>query len=165
MNRTKMSAAHRAAGLIALPALLACGAVLAGDTLMRSGQPGLLSLPNVTIQNATPEQARAAARQDGTAGAGLRAFKDRDTGRLRPATPEELEAVAAEAPAVAEQPVAVYRHSSGALMAEVGESAMTYSVARKSGDGRLDMQCVTGPEAARKSLGAKVAPKEADHAR
>ncbi len=163
MKMTTKSAARRAAGLIALPALLACGTALADATASRTGQPGLLSLPNVTIVTATAEQLRAAAKP-AAASSGVRAFKDPETGRLRAATPEELVAIAEEAPALSEQPVAVFRHSSGALVAEVGESAMTYSVARKAAGGRLDLQCVAGPEEARKTLGAAVAPKEHDHA-
>lgn len=163
MNKSTKATVRRTAALFALPALLACGAVLANDTTVAASQTGLLSLPNVTIQSASPEQLRAKGTAAATS-AGLRAFKDKDTGRIRPATPEELEAIAAETPAVAEPPVTFYRNSSGAMVVELGESAMSYSVVRKDADGRVDLQCVTGPEAAAKAMSAKATAKEHNHA-
>ena len=166
MYKTTKAVVRRTAGLLAIPALLACGSVLATDTAAPASQPGLLVFPNVKIQAASPEQVRASDKAS-AASAGIRAFKDKDTGRLRPATPEELEAIAAETPAAAQQPDTqgtFVQLSSGAIMMDLGESAMSYSVVRKGADGRVDMQCVTGAEAASKAMSAKLAPKEHNHA-
>lgn len=142
-------------------AVAACQAATAAPPQLRA-EDGLLVLPNVRVENAAaPVEGRGT-----VASAGVRAYKDRDTGRLRKATPEEQQAEA-EAPAAANNPagVTVRTMANGRKTAALDESFMSYSVVRRAADGSLDTQCVTGETAAQHALHARAHAKEHGHAR
>lgn len=125
---------------------------------------GLLMLPNVRVENAT----RPVEGQGTRASAGVRAYKDRETGQLRKATPEEQQAEA-EAPAPANDPAGarVSVMANGRKSAALDETFMSYSVVRRNADGSLDTRCVTGETAAQHAMHARTpaTAKEHGHAR
>ncbi|GGC68600.1 hypothetical protein GCM10011396_14550 [Undibacterium terreum] len=97
---------------------------------------------------------------------GMRVAKDPVTGKLRAPTAEEDEALnnqikADEASkagrqstqARAKRAVAVVR-ADGSRTMVLDESFMTYSVATRKADGSIEMECVTGSEAADKLVNA-----------
>jgi hypothetical protein len=99
------------------------------------------------VVNATPEQLAALARSTHASqyAAGQRAYVDTVTGRLRPATPEDL---AAEAQAASEAgtpeaaaPVETVNED-GATGATLDDSYMSYAVARVEPDGSVKQDCV-----------------------
>lgn len=144
-------------------AVAAVQAAGAAPPQLRS-ENGLLMLPNVRVENAA-----APVEGQGTrSSAGVRAYKDRETGQLRKATPEEQQAEA-EAPVVANNPAGarISVMANGRKSAALDESFMSYSVARRSADGTLDTQCVTGETAAQHALHAhpRANAKEHGHAR
>lgn len=93
--------------------------------------------------------------------------RDKETGRLRKATPEEVEKLHASgrnAP-VARVPVEPYEVRSrapGSRAMAMGDAGMSYSVVRRNAKGGLDEACVTGDEAAAKFM-AGAAKKEKAH--
>ena len=93
--------------------------------------------------------------------------RDKETGRLRRATPEEVEKLHASgrnAPA-ARTPVEPYEVRSripGSRAMAMGDAGMSYSVVRRNAKGGLDEACVTGDEAAAKFM-AGAAKKEKAH--
>jgi len=98
---------------------------------------------------AKPEAAKAqAATPAETAGqAGMKAYIDPATGKLREPTAEDAAAAAAaaaksrQAQAARPEPVVV-QHASGMVSAELGEEYMEDVVVRKNADGTLAFQCV-----------------------
>lgn len=87
---------------------------------------------------------------------GMVVARDADTGKLRAATPAEVKALHTQsvvrgmvqrAPA----PVVTIRKN-GTLQKQLGDRGMVYSVASRNADGKLDMQCVQGEEAAKAAL-------------
>ena len=98
---------------------------------------------------AKPEAAKAQAETPAeTAGqAGMKAYIDPATGKLREPTAEDAAAAAAaaaksrQAQAARPEPVVV-QHSSGMVSAELGEEYMEDVVVRKNADGTLAFQCV-----------------------
>jgi hypothetical protein len=93
--------------------------------------------------------------------------RDKETGRLRRATPEEVEKLHASgrnAP-VARAPVEPYEVRSripGSRAMAMGDAGMSYSVVRRNAQGGLDEACVTGDEAVAKFM-AGAAKKEKAH--
>ncbi len=100
---------------------------------------------------------------------GLKVVKDAQTGALRAPTAEEFTAMQAQENAVTagtkstksrgmlsrkESPKAVHMSHGGVRM-ELTEDTMTYSVATRNADGAIDMQCVTGADAAAKAMNEK----------
>jgi len=94
-------------------------------------------------------------------GVGMRVVRDPVTGQLRAPTAEESKAmdeqaakaraakVAADpAGAAADSPPPMEFRQSNGVRYRVGDSFLSYSVVRRGADGKLDMQCVTGNEAA-----------------
>jgi len=142
---------------------LIAGAATAGEPAPLPSRAGLLVLPNVRVESAAAADQRAL-RQESLAASGLRAFKDRDTGLLRAPTAEERAEIAAEAPVV-QGPVQVLVRANGTKVAMPGESAMTFNVARRTADGQLVEDCVTGPDAASRVLASPAVHREHDHAK
>lgn len=146
--------------------ILAAGAqvAIAGPTALPS-EAGLLKLSNVKIQNATPQQVAAAEKQSASSKSAVRAFKDKDSGKLREQTPEEMvEEGVASAAAPPQQPVAVFDGPAGSVGALLDEAFMANAVARKDASGKLHMECVTGHNAAKTLANGKVM-KEHNHDR
>jgi len=98
---------------------------------------------------AKPEAAKAPAETPAEAAgqAGMKAYIDPATGKLREPTAEDAAAAAAaaaksrQAQAARPEPVVV-QHSSGMVSAELGEEYMEDVVVRKNADGTLAFQCV-----------------------
>jgi hypothetical protein len=93
--------------------------------------------------------------------ADLRVAKDPATGQLRAPTADEAKAL--DAAAATKAPVyrglltgrvnpPPIRHPDGTVEQELDESTLQFSVARRNADGTISMDCVTGPEAAAKSM-------------
>jgi len=123
---------------------------------------GLLVLPNVRVENASQPIAG-----QGTRGqAGMKAYKDQETGKLRKATPEELQEEAQSTPRANDPAGAsVVVTPGGRKSATLDESFMSYAVVRKGTDGKLDTMCVTGESQAQQALKGALTPKEHGHAR
>lgn len=161
MDRAPVSGTARFVLLAA--ALAAVQTAGAAPPQLRSDN-GLLLLPNVRVENAAaPVEGR------GTrSSAGVRAYKDRETGQLRKATPEEQQAEA-QAPAPSNDPagVRISVMPNGRKSAALDETFMSYSVVRRAADGTLDAQCVSGESAAQHALHAhpRANAKEHGHAR
>ena len=107
---------------------------------------------------AKPEAAKPPAETPAeTAGqAGMKAYIDPATGKLREPTAEDAAAAAAaaaksrQAQAARPEPVVV-QHSSGMVSAELGEEYMEDVVVRKNADGTLAFQCVPRSQAQKAS--------------
>jgi hypothetical protein len=158
----RCSALAGAARLVMLGAtVVGAQAALAGPPELRS-EGGLLVLPNVRVeQSAQPVEGRGTGRE-----AGMKAYKDQETGKLRKATQEELQIEAQTAPrsnnpAGAKVTVAPNGRKSGLL----DDSFMSYSVVRKGEHGKLETMCVTGETEAHKALQGAPVAKEDRHAR
>jgi hypothetical protein len=84
--------------------------------------------------------------------------RDKETGRLRGATPEEMEALIASGrnAQAARAPVEPYeiRARRGSRAMALGDAGMSTQVARKNAQGGVDEVCVTGDEAVAKALSA-----------
>ena len=87
--------------------------------------------------------------------------RDKETGKLRRATPEEVEKLHASgrnAPAAraSVEPYEVRSRVPGSRAMAMGDAGMSYSVVRRNAKGGLDEACVTGDEAVAKFMsGAK----------
>jgi hypothetical protein len=136
--------------LMARCALAASFGVLAGAAIPALAQPpelaqkdGLLVLPNVRIETSAVPVATTGRATAGDAG--MRAYRDADTGRLRHAAPEELLIEAAEA-SRANNPLGaqVMYMPDGRIRALLDESFLSNSVVHRRADGRLVMQCLPG---------------------
>ncbi len=98
---------------------------------------------------------------------GMKVVRDAETGQLRGPTPAEAQLMQAQQNQVkgkskgmltgttAPQQVVTKR---GAVMMELTEDSMVYSVAKVNADGKLEMQCVTGSDAASKFVNNKSLP-------
>ena len=149
----------------AVPALAACLAVgspaHADDKPAPEVRAGVLVLPNVRMEAATPQQMKLVAGRASDQG---RAYKDKDTGQLRSPTPEELIQASAE-PEPESAPVEVRTLADGTRVAALGEEAMLHSVVRRAADGRLQEDCVTGSTAAAKAMATPVTQERRDDER
>lgn len=123
---------------------------------------GLLVLPNVRVEtSARPLAATPASSRD----AGMKAYKDHETGALRKQNPEEaIEENTTPVGANDAAGASVTIGANGRKSAVLDESFMSYSVARKGRDGRLDVQCVTGEAQATVALKGRPVAKEQRHA-
>jgi hypothetical protein len=164
MKAEKNVALSRAARLVLMQGVLVAGAQVAfAAPPQLPSEGGLLVLPNVKVENA-------AKPIDGTAGktavtSGMKAYRDADTGKLRRPTADDLLAEAAATPAPAAAPSArITTSADGRRSAQLDESFMSYAVVSRNTSGKLDMQCVTGEEQARKALAGAVTRKEHGHA-
>ena len=127
-----------------------------------SSEGGLLLLPNVRVEASSQPIAG-----QGTRGqAGMKAYKDHETGKLRKATPEEQQEEAQSAPRANDPAGAsVVVSPGGRKSATLDESFMSYTVVRKGAGGRLDTMCVTGETQAQQALKGALSAKEHGHAR
>ncbi len=99
---------------------------------------------------------------------GMVVVRDPQTGKFRPPTAAELQALLAQQPAkglAQPQPSPITIHKNGTLQQHLGDSGMVYSVVSRAPGGKLDMQCVEGEPAAAAALASPAAPtrKEHDH--
>ena len=158
----RRSAWRAALRFSAIPALAACLAVgspaKADDKPAPEVRAGVLVLPNVRIQAATPEQMKLVTGRAADQG---RAYKDADTGKLRSPTPEEMIQASAE-PEPASPPVEVRTLADGTRVAALGEEAMLHSVVRRTAAGTLQQECVTGSAAATKAMAIPVTQERRD---
>lgn len=162
--KRKSSAAACAA---ALPVLLFAASALAGDGTPPSQQAGLLVLPNVKVQYANAAQREIAASV--TPLSGMRAFKDRETGQLRGATPEEMVEMGNEGPPspsararAKAQPSRVL--SNGTRAATLGAAGLSYSVVARDAAGNLEAACARNEDTVQKVLSGQAIAKEDRHA-
>jgi len=104
---------------------------------------GLLVFPNVRIeQSAVPVDANRVANAPGTAG--MRAYRDQQTGKLRNATPEELVIEALETPSANDANDATVVVTANGKRALLGDSFMSNAIVQRDADGRLRTYCVPG---------------------
>lgn len=148
----------------ALSAAVGCAALAAGLPAQagNAAHPaaGVLRMPNVRVEMATPSQVQQAARIDASA-PGMRAFIDPETNELRDPRPEEMLAPP-EAMSRSRAKAAVaktFASPKGGRVMEVDESVMSYSLVSRDAAGRARMQCVTGEQAA---LAALAKPAQED---
>jgi hypothetical protein len=137
-------------------ALLA-GAQAASAETVAHPEAGVLRLPNVRIEVASPSQIAAASRA-GTnpSQAGLRAYKDPETGELRDQTPEEMMEAGGTAKAGAARAAkSAFASPQGGIIIPLDDSFMSNSVVSKDAAGKIHMQCVTGDDAAHAALDGK----------
>lgn len=101
--------------------------------------------------------------------AGMRVVRDGVTGELRAPTHEEFKAMQDEekaakaaartaggsAPAATSAPPTRLQRADGSKGMRVGDAFLTYSVVTRKADGSLDMDCVTGADAAEKIVSGK----------
>jgi hypothetical protein len=116
---------------------------------------------------------------------GMRVARDAETGALRAPTAEEMKALSTPAAATGRGAVKTDAprglitgrinppeivHADGTIEQELDDSTVMYSVARRGADGKLEMYCVPGKEAADqivkgKKKGVALAAKEHKHDR
>ncbi len=108
--------------------------------------------------------------------AGLKVVRDSVTGQLRAPTSAEAQAMAnqdmAAMKASAKTAVGMVTGtiapeqtvtSNGAVMLELTEDTMVYSVVQRAADGSMSMQCVTGSDAAKKLINSKSPATKQEH--
>src|SRR5271169_225318 len=95
-----------------------------------------------------PARPEAAANPVPAGAASMVVTKDPVTGRLRPATADEIRALNALRPQAAPVAPQVVVLPDGTKMIRLGEENMSYAVVRRNPDGTLTQTCVEGPEAA-----------------
>ena len=139
---------------IAVAIATALGSVAANATDVAGNQAAAWNFPNVVISQATVP----AVESPAAASAGMRAFKDKETGKLRHPTAQEMAEMAAEdaaaAPAAAPAAVSVRRLSNGMVAATLDESFMTNSVATKSSTGHVHTDCAADAASAEAAIHA-----------
>ena len=125
--------------------LLACAQVALAAPPVLNHEGGLLKLHNVRIETASASQVAEAARQAPGAGqAGLRAFKDPQTGELRSQTPEEMmEAASAKSAPMSGAAKSTFLTPAGGIAAALDETYMSNAIVTKDAAGKVRMQCVT----------------------
>jgi hypothetical protein len=128
--------------------------------------------PSLLSQAALAVLAAASLSAHADTAAGMRVSRDGTTGQLRAPTPEESQALdAAKGRSAAKAPVGMLTgrvnpqpiyHADGTVEQELDESTLSYSVVRRGADGKMEMYCVTGNEAAQRIVkGQKPAIKAA----
>ncbi len=165
MKSGKYAAFSRAARLALMQGVLVAGAQAAFAAAPQlPSEDGLLILPNVRVERSA--QPVDTARPVSTSNAGMRAFRDPETGKLRKPTAEDLLADAQVTPALNNNAAAARFTARGNARATalLDESFMSYAVVGRGADGALDMQCVVGEERARKALATGTNGKERRHA-
>jgi hypothetical protein len=133
-------------------------------TLNKRGLGALVALTALVVSSA----AFAADGKDG-----MKVVRDAATGELRAPTPAEAQTMHAQEKAKAPSKAvgmltgAVEPQqklmANGTVMMELTEDSMVYSVVTKKADGSLDMQCVTGSDAANKVINGKSTKQEHKH--
>ena len=118
--RTPRTGLPLSALLNGLILLAGAPAAVAGDVPSANG---LLQLPNVRIETATPKQQAQAARMGSSVQSGMRAYVNPVTGELRDQTPEEMmESGAASAKAASFSSPKSYTLASGATVMPLDET-------------------------------------------
>jgi len=123
-----------------------------GTITIGASADGLMQFANVSVVSADKPESSTEVETDFASGA--RAFKDKDTGRLRSPTVEEM-SEATMGPALRRSSVAplVRRTLTNGMRAvELNESFNAYAVAVKSGDGTLQTECVESEDIAMAAL-------------
>lgn len=96
---------------------------------------------------------------------GMTVARDPQTGKLRPATPQEANALRATTPstaaAAAPRASSLATRRDGARGVRLGEKTLVYEVVTRGADGKLSSQCVQGTDAATAAL---VHPAESNDA-
>ena len=160
--RTPRTGLPLSALLNGLILLAGAPAAVAGDVPSANG---LLQLPNVRIETATPQQQAQAARMGSPTQSGMRAYKDPVSGELRDQTPEEMmESGAASAKAASFSSPKSYTLASGATVMPLDESFMSNAIASKDANGKVSFQCLDGRESVAQAITGKAA-KEHRHDR
>ena len=164
---------RRSTRWIALAGLSATAwAAHAGD--MAPAANGVMTFPNVQVESAPVAQAAPSTPRAKPGKSGFTAFIDPATGKLASPTPEqaaELSRAAATAKSgtataqnrlssVAPQAQPIYPAQGGVGMA-LDDLQMSYSVARRDGQGKVATDCIPGTELARWS--AKKSKHSAKH--
>lgn len=142
INITYLATAAGVASVLAIAAFATAGKKAeAPQPVAAVTEPStLMKFENVRVVNATPEQLASIAREHrGTQG--VMAWVDPASGVLRPATPEELAAGAADEPAVATDLGETYAVGD-AHGVSLDESHMAHAVVRIGADGKLEQSCV-----------------------
>jgi hypothetical protein len=126
--------------------VLLAGAQIAWADTNAHPAAGALQLPNVRLETASPRQiAEANAPIVNPARPAVRAYKDPVSGQLRDQTPEEAMEGSMSKQAVSRSSAkAATKSPSGGNIMPLDETFMMNSVATKSADGTIDMQCLTG---------------------
>jgi len=161
--RTPRTGLPLSALLNGLILLAAAPAAVAGDALPSAN--GLLQLPNVRIETATPQQQAQAGRMGSSVQSGMRAYVNPVTGELRDQTPEEMMEAGAATNAKAASfsaPKFSYTLASGATVLPLDESFMSNAIATKDAAGKVRFQCLDGRESVSQALTGKAA-KEHRH--
>ncbi|HEY9066248.1 MAG TPA: hypothetical protein VIO33_14785 [Burkholderiaceae bacterium] len=167
-KRHKRAALVRCVHLVVLHVAMAVAgaqvALAAPPQLPSEG--GLLVLPNVRVENAAKPVDALSGKTSSAAGtSGMKAYRDPETGKLRRPTADDLLDEASAAQPSAAPSVRVTTSADGRRSAQSDESFMSYAVVTRDAGGRLDMQCVTGEQQARKALTRNAGKaKERDHA-
>jgi hypothetical protein len=157
INITRMATAIGVAGVfgVASMAIAADTKPAAKPAVPAVTDPATLpKFAGVRVVNATPEQLAALAKERATS-QGMRAYVDPTTKQLRPATPEDLAAESAAAPAAKagvarrsalaapEAAVAeVTTLENGARTMALGEEHMSFAIAHIAKDGSVHQDCV-----------------------
>lgn len=136
--------------------VLLCGTAIALPAQAENATQtaGLLRLPNVTFAPATPQQMQQAARIDGRGTQGMRAYIDPESNELRGQSPEErfMTPEVSVGKSRAKAGLVMRPSATGGVLMEVDESVMSYSLVKRNASGKVEMQCVTGEQAARAAL-------------
>jgi len=107
-----------------------------------------------------------------TSPAGMKVVRDSATGALRAPTPAEAQAMVAQEKVKGKVGVGMLTGteapqqqltSTGAVRMELSEETMVYSVVKRADDGSLNMECVTGSDAAKKLINSKSPATKQEH--
>jgi len=152
----------------ALSAILGCSALLAGIPAQAdpAAHPaaGALQLSNVRLHAATPRQLQQAARIDGGATQGLRAYINPETNELRDQNPEEMFMAEPVIKAARSKTAAKAMASpTGGVVMETDESMMSFAVVSRDAKGKISSQCVAGEKSAVEALARGPVAKEHRH--
>jgi hypothetical protein len=139
---------------IAVAIATALGSVSASAADTAGNQAAAWNFPHVMISQA----AAPAVESPAAAAAGMRAFKDKETGKLRHPSAQEMAEMAADdaaaAPAAAPAAMSVRTLSNGMITATLDESFMSYSVATKSSTGHVHADCAADAHEANAAIQA-----------
>jgi hypothetical protein len=128
----------------------------------------LSMLVAVVVLASVTMHAKAQARDAERGQEGMVVVKDKQTGKMRAPTPEELRALRAKTPAAAgltgapAAPKTLTRRD-GARGVRLGEKTLVYDVVTRGEDGKLSEQCVQGEDAARDSVQHPVNAEQKEH--
>ncbi len=103
---------------------------------------GLLVFPNVRVENSAVPIESKNSNVLGTAG--MRAYRDEQTGKLRNASPEELVIEALQTPPANDASDATVFNTAYGKRAALGDSFLSNAVVQRDSEGRLRMYCVPG---------------------